>query len=436
MIRSIFSYRTMLFGLMLLGSTCLFLTDNKKAGLPFLREGFVVAVVSAALLLLLVWPRARQSRAALWIVCLGLVLPVLSACLANAKFGQPLLYGLLEERRSFLYLLFFPALFLMIKARPTQEELERFFLISGLACVLIGYLYYLGVIPENTDVGFTIDEKDYGLNPLRPNRFSVGAAYVSVCAYMLMFRLKRAYSLASLLLLLLFASYLWLVLQTRNTMVVWVVAGLWIFRSRLDVLLKSAVAVFAIVLLAYFIVPGVFVDQFERFNALLFEATSEGGVRSVTSDIVLREVQQNDYVGMGALSLQWQNGFARLYSAYFYLSDVGLLGLWYRFGFLTPLIALLYYVGYWRIMRRCQRKGDLLSALEVDFTLNAFNFFLSTSILYGGELAGLAIAAFVYFARTSAALNEARQGLGDPARAFMRPLHGASLDQGRAGSGP
>ncbi len=422
MTRTLFSYRTLLFVLMFLNAACLFLTDNKKAGLPYLREMFIVAIVVAAVSLLLLWRRAHHSRAALWVMFFGLVLPLLSAFLANSKFGQPLLYGLLEERRSFLYLLFFPAWYLMIKARPTQEELERFFLISGLACVVVGYLYYLGLLPENSDVAFTVDEKDYGLNPLRPNRFSIGAAYVSVCAYMLMYRLRRDYSLVSVGLLLLFASYLWLVLQTRNTMLIWALAGMWIFRSRWGVLLKSGVAVIAIVLVAYFIVPDFFADQYEKFNALLFEATSEGGVRAITSDIVLREVPQNYYIGMGALSLQWQNGFARLYNAYFYLSDVGLLGVLYRFGFLTPIIALVYYIGYWRIMRRCRNKGDLLSALQLDFMLNALNFFLSTAIMYGGDMGGLAIAAFVYFARVSVLSRETTQRSFEPQRSYPQPL--------------
>jgi hypothetical protein len=155
---------------------------------------------------------------------------------------------------------------------------------------------------------------------------------------------------------------------------------------------------------------------------LLFEATSEGGVRATTSDIVLQEIQQNYYIGMGALSLQWQNGFARLYSAYFYLSDVGLLGVLYRFGFLTPIIALFYYFGYWRIMRQCRRQGDLLSALQLDFLLNALNFFLSTSIMYGGDLAGLAIAAFVYFARASVLSNESRRQSVAPEHSYRQPL--------------
>ncbi|MEB0039868.1 MULTISPECIES: hypothetical protein [unclassified Pseudomonas] len=390
--------------LLFLNSACLFLTENKKAGVPYLREVFIVAIVASAFILLVIWKRAQQSRASLWVLCFGLLLPALSALLANIKFGQPLIFGLLEERRSFLYLLFFPALYLMIKARPTQEELERFFLCCGLACVVVGYLYYVGVIPENNDFAFTVDEKDYGLDPLRPNRFGIGAPYVSACAFMLMYRLKRRFSLMTVLLLLLFVSYLWLVIQTRNTMVIWALAGVWIFRSQWGVLLKVGIAVIGILLVAYLILPeAFFTEQYAKFNALLAEATSDGGVRSTTAHIVLGEVAQNFYMGMGALSLQWQNGFARIYSSYFYLSDVGLLGVYYRYGFLAPIIALIYYIGYWRIMRQCRNKADLLSALQLDFAFNCINFFLSASIMYGGEMAGLAIAGFVYFAQVSVA---------------------------------
>ncbi|WP_426140118.1 hypothetical protein [Pseudomonas sp. DWP3-1-2] len=392
-------YRALLLLVLFLNSACLFLTDDKKAGIAYLRELFIVAIVLAALVLLLTWRRAQQSRAGLWVLFFGLVLPLLSALLAALNFGQPIGFGLLEERRSFLYLLYFPVLFLLIKARPSQEQLEKFLLACALACVAIGYLYYFGVLPENSDVSFTVDEKDYGINPLRPNRFSVGAPYVSACAFMLMYRLKRAMSWLALALLLLFASYLWLVLQTRNTMLIWALAGLWIFRRRVGLLVKLGLLVGAVLLAAFFLAPDFFAAQLDRFDALLFEAQGPG-VRNITTQIVLEEVARNSLMGMGALSLQWQGGFSRMYNAYFYLSDVGLLGVYYRFGFLTPAIALIYYLGFFRLMSWCRKKGDLLNALQLTFWFNGINFLFSNTIMYGGEITGLSIAAFVYFART------------------------------------
>jgi hypothetical protein len=73
-------------------------------------------------------------------------------------------------------------------------------------------------------------------------------------------------------------------------------------------------------------------------------------------------------------------------------------------------------------MRRCRNKGDLLSALQLDFMLNALNFFLSTAIMYGGDMGGLAIAAFVYFARVSVLNRETAQRSFEPHRRYPQPL--------------
>ena len=139
MLQALLNPRTLLCLLVVVNSGFLFLTDNKLAGLPYLRELYLAGVVGAAVLLLAMWQRPWQSRASMWILFMGVALPVMSALFSWYHFEQPLFYGLLEERRNFLYLLFFPALYLMLKAQPTQEQLERCFLIGGLACVCLLY---------------------------------------------------------------------------------------------------------------------------------------------------------------------------------------------------------------------------------------------------------------------------------------------------------
>jgi hypothetical protein len=416
MLNALFNARTLLCLLVLVNSGFCFLTDNKLAGLPYLRELYLMGVIGSAVVLLAMWQRPWQSRASLWILFMGVVLPVMSALFAWGHFNQPLLYGLLEERRNFLYLLFFPALFLMLRAQPTQQQLERYFLAGALACIAVGFLYYFKIIPQNATVAFNVDEKDYGLNPLRPDRFSIGNAYVSLCALMLMYRLRREVKVLPLVLLALFAAYLWLVLQTRNTMMVWTLAALWIFRAHLHVLVKLGVVVVLVAGVAYVIMPEPFHAQYERLLALVDEAREPGGVRLDTSNIILRDIAANWYVGMGALSLQWEGGFSRLYSSYFYLSDVGILGMLYRYGFFTPLIALVYFVGFWRISRQCRNKGDLLAAFTLDMCFNLLNLFLSPAMMYGGDVAGVVLAAMVYFGQVRVAAPATANRVNEPAR--------------------
>ena len=69
----------------------------------------------------------------------------------------------------------------------------------------------------------------------------------------------------------------------------------------------------------------------------------------------------------------------------------------YRYGFIMPLIVLVYFVGFWRISRQCRNKGDLLAAFTLDMCFNLINLFLSPAMMYEGNITALAIAAFVYY---------------------------------------
>jgi hypothetical protein len=401
-IKKLLANQNLVLLLMLLNSGCIFLTDDKIAGIPLLREAWLAGVILSAVILMVVWKHVHHSKAAAWILLFGMVLPVFSAILAKLNWGQPIIYGLLEERRNFAYLIFFPAYFLMVKTKPTQEQIQQFMLISGLACVFVGFLYYFKIIPQNSNIAFAVDEKDGGVNLLRPDRYRIGAGYVNLCALMLMYSIKRHMTAFKLVALAIFALYLWTVLQTRTIMLIWALSGMWIFRNRPGLVLQIAGLAVLALAAAYVIVPDAIIGQYDKFFALMDEATEGPGVRDTTIAISIAEVAKNHFVGLGALSLQWQGGFSRIYNDWFYLSDVGIVGVYYRFGFFAPFIAFAFYAGFIRIMRNCRNKGDLLAAYQLDFWFALFNMVLSNSIMFGGENLGLAAAIFLYVSRLSA----------------------------------
>jgi hypothetical protein len=391
---NVIRHATLLF-LILVNSGFLFLTDDKIAGIPFFREAFIFSIATAALVLMVFWKKVHHSKAAAWIVFFGIVLPFCSALLAKINWDQPIIYGLLEERRNFAYLIFFPIYYLLIKIRPSQSQIQLYVLISGMACVAIGFLYYFKIIPQNSNVFFEVDAKD-GADVLRPDRYRIGATYVSICALTLMYSIKRRLTFTKISLLAVFALYLWVVLQTRNVMVIWALSFLWIFRDRPFLIARIALT-FGIFLAAVYSFSPEFIDaQYNRIFALISQATDEPGVRNNTIALSLADVAKNNFLGLGALSLQWKDGFARIYSEYFYLADVGIVGIYYRFGFFTPAIAGIFYFGFIFMMRNCRTKSDLLLAFQIDFAFSILNIFLSNSIMFGGDILGLAAAIFLY----------------------------------------
>ena len=81
-----------------------------------------------------------------------------------------------------------------------------------------------------------------------------------------------------------------------------------------------------------------------------------------------------------------------------------------------PLIILVYFVGFWRISRQCRNKGDLLAAFVLDMCFNLINLFLSPAMMYDGNIAALAVAAFVYYGQVRVpASQSADRPLGRPA---------------------
>lgn len=380
-----------------LNTGAIFLSDDKKSGILFLRELYLLGIVGAAFMLCLIWRRVYQSKAAMWVLFFGVFIPLFSALLAYLNFGQPLIYGLLEERRSLAWLSFFLVLFLLIKTKPEQHHLESFFMTSAIFATVIGFLYYFSIIPDNPIPSFARDVKDTG--DLRPNRYRIGAGAVTLAAYILLYRLRDQLSIKSLALLLYFAAYLWLVVQTRSTMLIWALAAVWVFRKRLDSAAKVALTAGILLGMSYLMFPEFYVQQYEKLLLMYDEAVNSPGVRDDTIATIMEAQRQNNYIGMGALSLQWNGGFGTLYDPHFYLSDVGIIGVFYRFGFLTPLVALLFYGGFIYFMRQVKEKSPLLNAFQLGFWFSMINMFMSNSIMYGGDNLGITLACFLYFAR-------------------------------------
>lgn len=403
MLRKVLAYKNLLIILLLLNSGCFFLTDDKRAGIPYFREIFLLLVVASTVCLFVAWKWVYQSRTSLWIIFMGTMLPLMSAVLSNLNFGQPMLYGLFEERRFLEYLVFFPVLFLLLMAQPTQEELGRYFLYIALFCATFGFSYYLGIIPQNAVVSFTVDDWTRYEDLLRPDRYRIGSGFVTLAAFMLMYNMRDRVTLSGLLILLYLVAYLWLVMQTRQTMLIWAIAGLWIFRKRIDSLMKMSVLGVIILGVSWFMVPEFYIQQYERFHALLFEAAAGPGVRDRTIATIIDAISANNFFGMGALSLQWNGGFSRVYNPHFYLSDVGIFGVYHRYGFLTPLVVLIFYGGFIWIMRQCKNKGSLLAALQLSFVFGMMNFVLSNALTFSGDLYGMAAAFFLYYAKMQVA---------------------------------
>ncbi|HDL85081.1 MAG TPA: hypothetical protein ENH11_01910 [Candidatus Acetothermia bacterium] len=247
-----------------------------------------------------------------------------SAVLAYLKFGQPIIFGLFEERR----VLMFFGLFLILAAYHQFDDRPEA-LIGAVYWTALIYLV-LGLVMQAGALG-DLSMRDIPAFDPRKYRILVGsnlyAASVMIGAVMII----RFNAWEHLVPVLVGTTGLLVISQTRSTILILAVAvvlffavtALWRF-----LLIAACVVIGTIAFLLWPTPPSRGVDVL----------VAEIDVRVNTAGKIFDALYMNDWIGMGALSLQWQNGFHRVYDRFFYLSDVGVVGELYRFGMFLPII--------------------------------------------------------------------------------------------------
>lgn len=305
-----------------------------KSGSPFEQHPLAFGGVREAVLLIclvaaILYTADRLRRAALSPAD-GIILAFVpaamltSALLAYFTFGQPLSFGLIEERRIILfYGVFLIALALRSAPRPGEALLGGLFWCAG-TYLALGLMLQTGVLGD-------LAERDVGVLDPRKWRILTGNniyAMTVAVAFVLLVRSRRAVFAVPMVVALVGLTA---VGQTRSTTVQLIltlcIVIFAVSRERLALLLVAAGAGVAAVMLGL----SVLLEESGRTGI------GEVDVRLETVRKVLRDLAANDWIGMGALSLQWNDGFHRIYDRFFYLTDVGVFGELYRYGVLLPV---------------------------------------------------------------------------------------------------
>ncbi len=93
----------------------------------------------------------------------------------------------------------------------------------------------------------------------------------------------------------------------------------------------------------------------------------EDGVRPHTIASVFSHLSLVNWLPSGSLSLMWQDGFIPYFGEHFFLSDIGIIGTLFRFGFLTFLLVPLTLFVYRWIARSINTEMEFTYAVMLAF---------------------------------------------------------------------
>ena len=341
-------------------------STHNPIGFKFLNEAYLAVCLGLSLLLILASTEeaSREFRILMYYAFYSVfVFTVLPAIFSFYTFGQPVTYGLIEERRILFTFGFVPLL--LLAKHISTRQFEHALIYAALIAVILSWCFKFGLVPDLREEQTSWD---------RPDRSSIGP-FLICFAYFYCIQVwakgkspingeqrhRKLYLLiaAVLLLTLVFAT------QTRQLIVLCLAFTLFSLKAKAIIWAASL----CVLLSPLFFYPellevlGLNIEFYE--NSL--DGDVEDGVRPHTIASVFNHLSLVNWLPSGSLSLMWQDGFIPYFGEHFFLSDIGIIGTLFRFGFLTFLLVPLTLFVYRRIARSINTEMEFTYAVMLAF---------------------------------------------------------------------
>ncbi len=344
---------TLLFGIMVLHFGLFEAAPQNPIGMKFVQELYLAMCVGFALLFMAGTAGNKKSNAYstlfVYIAFTIATFTVLPALFAYLFYGQPMYYGIIEERRAMFCLS--AILLLYIGQRMTASQFEKTILVTAVFAVVLSWLCYKEILPDlRPDTG----NRDLS----RPGRSSVGVLSLTMGYFLCLYywhtgkspidgspRSKQIYAILAMVFLLTIVF----VTQTRQVLLMLAVFTILCLRGKAVVLGLIGLALVSPLILNPHLLDwaGVNVD----FYIQSFSEGATDEIRQNTIEQIMFHLKENNWMPSGSLSLMWNNGFKRFFSFFFFLSDVGIFGTFFRFGLLAFVIIPVAFILYFNVAR-------------------------------------------------------------------------------------
>ncbi len=305
---------------------------------------------------------SRNSRVNPIEIYLGILflLPLQAAFAAWNEFGQPIIYGIGTYRDWYLL---YSALVVynMIRSGMVSLELvERMFLLTAWVSISIFYFMSLFTNPANHTEG-SLAGRNTAKGGDAYYRFNMtfvffGSIYYFVKAFYKNKVIYIAYGLLFLIYVVFFRFD-----RTSIAVLIGAIAAFYITaitpRRQLTWLFFSIAPIITVILVVSITAPEIFTRYYLMFAdafATLFGSYTPKQEESVRVDevrIAFEGIRKHPIIGNGKVSGKWVEGGYNYFLGFFYVSDVGIFGQVYLYGFLGAFIlyyqfVLLYYYAF------------------------------------------------------------------------------------------
>ncbi len=349
----------------------------------------------------LVWVRRPM------LLIFGIML--ISSVVFSLNFTGNVLYSFFSAR-EFMLAFAGPGIYLLCRCGLPLASVERA-IWAALVALMLNYLYFYSTMdlreaffsPDHTISNLVTYDEWRGFR-LKPPLFAIMVGLLG--ALMLLVQSRRPGTILGAALVVGLAAYIWSIVMFRSTLATMLLSMLLypIFlnhRNRLHLIVVLA----PLVLVLLPVVAQVALSEF---------MTADGGnIRAKAFMLAFEHIPHHFFLGAGEDS-SYGDTEQDIVAPYFFSSDLGLVGTFYKYGLVGTCLYLFMHGKIWRALWRSNmaarkhtgRHNALLWALLIFFTAQTFNLALNPGLAYAqGITLGAIALALAHLHLVSAARN-------------------------------
>lgn len=348
-------------------------------------EAGVIALLLLFLILRLLYGftnRMNFSKYELYLLFF-LIFPFWSAIAAYNNWGQPLFYGIATQRSFFLFTSCFYLMYKLKRGDVDFSIIKDSFLVLAWGC-LVAYIITAHVV----NPAAYIETEFVGYNELKGGyifKFLITFLMIGFLYYFIKaFKTRQFHWLIPGTILFIYIAF---VRQDRSiTLTAFGTFGLYYMQHELKrnffkTLLGGMVVIAAFLVFVINTSASSLSTMLQPYENVLKILEGSSTTESATNARRLETIKALPYIsrnlimGNGDLSLQYRNGYTRIFG-YFYPSDIGIIGEFFLFGVLGVLLLNSQFIVGWYYGSRPKMLNDDVFFLTCKYTL--FTFFMDS----------------------------------------------------------
>ena len=367
-----------------------------SAGNPFgvkgLQELFSLFLILWVILSIAIQQvsNGRVRKLDVYVLLLVILPSIYGSLIAQLSYGQPIIFGLIEERRILAVLVYFPIRDMLEHNWINIINFEKYIAICATICASLSVGTFLDIVP-------TFQEIIISEIALRQMRIAVGPAWIALSIPFILTSKSQFISKLRIPLLILTIGTMIVIIQSRQLIIITVITSLFVLRGQNAIFF--VIVVILTLFVAFYTIPSInsrILVILQMLEQLASSSYSEKDWRVQSYQHVFRFWSEQKF-GHGSLSLLWQNGFKRVIGDFFFLADIGISGTLFRYGIPGLVLYLFWGINQFNLLRAIKNPHNrtLMGAL---FLYLIIGMPVGAPLEYRGYISGMLLGVTGYLA--------------------------------------